>query len=300
MPNIRAFSLLIAIAAVTAVLALPAGASAKIVYSCGYNVCVVNDAGKKPTKLTRDGKKGKEYIYPAVSRNGKTLVVGRDSDLYVGLKGGKPVKRATTYWGMLAGFTRVRPDGNFYAYNEFAYTFPGPASHPYTGFQPATHKGKASADSSTQRAQASVGFTASGHLISVQRYGTEACAWVIATRDCEAGKGPIAVIPDSMSGAMFGPVFDTHPNGKLVVASIWQSNPGDVVKTLSSIALFDATSGALVRRLTTGTTEDFPSFSPDGSRVVYECGKGICVVPTKGGRAKVLVKRGGYPTWGKG
>jgi dipeptidyl aminopeptidase/acylaminoacyl peptidase len=78
------------------------------------------------------------------------------------------------------------------------------------------------------------------------------------------------------------------------------SRDGRVVATArGGIALFDAGTGALIRRLTTGAQDVAPSFSPDGSKVVFSRGQEIFVTAANGtpGTEKSIVKSGEQPVW---
>lgn len=77
------------------------------------------------------------------------------------------------------------------------------------------------------------------------------------------------------------------PDGRLVAAA------------RGGIALFDAGTGALVRRLSTGPVDVSPSFSPDGSKIVFSRGQEIFITAATAtpGTEKTIIKNGEQPTW---
>jgi hypothetical protein len=89
----------------------------------------------------------------------------------------------------------------------------------------------------------------------------------------------------SSGATLSGP--DGSPDGRLIA----------VVVGGTTVTLFDAATGVLVRTLGQGSQ---PSFSPDGSQVAFVSADGwISVVPTDGGTARKLVQ-GTSPAWGGG
>jgi len=77
----------LAIAAVTALPAAPAGGMSHIVYRCGpgfSNLCRIDPTSGAVTQLTRDGKpRGPVYAEPSYSRDGKKMTYTFGNDLYV-------------------------------------------------------------------------------------------------------------------------------------------------------------------------------------------------------------------------
>jgi hypothetical protein len=53
-----------------------------------------------------------------------------------------------------------------------------------------------------------------------------------------------------------------------------------------------------IRELTTGASDGYPSFSPNGRKVTFERAGSVRVIAAAGGRARRLVK-GTQPTWGR-
>jgi hypothetical protein len=279
-------------------LCMPVAASAKIVYGCGYNVCKSGDAGGSIKKLTKDGSKTKQYIYPAVSRNGKVIVVGQDENVYVSRNGRALKSQAKTYWESLLGFTRLSADGSWIAFNEFNYGFGSLA--PYTTVYASTHKGKAPSSSAHSVGVAGVGFTKDKQLMTTNGFGTTICAYSKTARACIAGR-ELAKMPADLAaqGYEFGPASDMSPNGKFVVTGLRGTTSAGELP--AKIAIFKVADGSLVRILTSGPNDEYPSYlGSGGGKVVYECGTSICVVSAGGGRAKRIIRSGSYPTWGVG
>jgi hypothetical protein len=78
------------------------------------------------------------------------------------------------------------------------------------------------------------------------------------------------------------------------------SPDGRVVATArGGIALFDAGTGGQLRQLTTGAADAAPSFSPDGSKVVFSRGQEIFVIAANGtpGSEQSIIKTGEQPVW---
>jgi hypothetical protein len=84
----------------------------------------------------------------------------------------------------------------------------------------------------------------------------------------------------------------TSPDGKRLAAV---SEPVPATEQTprrgsGSIVLFDATTGARLRTLTTGTRDSAPIFSPDGRQVAFNRGRDLYVIPVRGGKAKRLAR----------
>ncbi len=86
------------------------------------------------------------------------------------------------------------------------------------------------------------------------------------------------------------------PDGRLV-ALVRAPLTGGV---RGDIALYDVTTGALVRMLTAGGADGAPAFSPDGRQVAFDRRDAIWVIGVDGSNEKRIVTRGRSVAWGGG
>jgi hypothetical protein len=93
--------------------------------------------------------------------------------------------------------------------------------------------------------------------------------------------------PDCERGVGGGTTPAVSPDGRVIATAH------------GGIALFDAGTGALIRRLTTGAQDVAPSFSPDGSKVVFSRGQEIFLTAANAtpGAEKSIIKNGEQPVW---
>ncbi len=88
---------------------------------------------------------------------------------------------------------------------------------------------------------------------------------------------------------LWGPVGS--PNGRFVAAT-----RAPVKGFTGEIAIYDSTTGARVRSVTSGARDSQPSWSPDGTRIVFTRGGSLYVVPAAVGAARKIVA-GAQPIW---
>jgi hypothetical protein len=134
-----------------------------------------------------------------------------------------------------------------------------------------------------------VGFLGSGALLSSHYTLADDRHVICVVANPDDGLAPCA--PRIISSAVLS-MPDGSPDGRLIAAAVGTTADS------SAIDLFDAATGAPVRRLAPSGAS--PSFSPDGRQVAFSGPDGwIHVVPTSGGSARRLV-RGISPAWGGG
>ena len=90
------------------------------------------------------------------------------------------------------------------------------------------------------------------------------------------------------------------PDGKRLVATAYRSaeKVDNAVDAPGQLLLFDTATALPIRELTTGASDRYPSFSPDGRKVIFERSGSVRVIGASGGHAKRVVK-GAQPTWGR-
>src|SRR4051794_3311578 len=261
---------LLAMALVLA-LAAPAGA-ASIVSPCGVNLCRIDP--KKPkrvTHLTRDGKSGgPRYSSPSLSADGRTLAFLRAQDLMLADRDARRARKIDNG----VSLSWLSPDGHQAAFVKSISTIIAPGttypyySPPVYGFVPFLF---------VQGASESESHTVARSIITA---GWLRDRGMIATFRQE-GSGPrpddiCLMVPVGADGvcermlATDGPRTLSSPaasrDGRYLVAVAEPWSQGFDQKFAGAIALFDPTSGARLRDLTSGPADADPAFSPDGKQ----------------------------------
>jgi hypothetical protein len=294
----------LAIAAVTALPAAPAGGTSDIVYRCGpgfSNLCRIDPTSGAVTQLTRDGKPaGPLYAEPSYSRDGKKMTYTFGNDLYVA-RGDATHRRLLERRVVL---DRLSPDGNWVT---LAKILPDPVGGPCPGFicvgrsipylfiRPAG-PGKLE---TVARAVATVGWWRSRLMIDQQKSveeGQSIC--LLRTNTDFHCARDLAVDPIR---DLWGPAGS--PNGRYIAAAAApRPGPNETTTKLDGyIALYSAGTAQLVRNLTHGQHDSYPTWSPDGSLIAFNRGHSIYVIHADGsdaGRPRLLVRSGIQPTWG--
>lgn len=289
--------LLVLVAVALFGLAAPAAAST-IVYGCGSNLCQVHPDGSGRTQLTGNG----GYSSPSLSRDGRqlafiwrhaaylespgakqALALGVNSAMAVSIRpdGGRVAAiqyQAEVDGGLSPYLTLVDPDGG-----NFEIASRGPFT---TGWLGTTLLRDGYSDTSHQ---CRTGFIGDCSAYSICRFNVETGSCIANVAD-----DPVRDLSDP-SGS---------PDGKLVAATAspypddGSAHPDHAV---GAIALFDASTGKLVRDLTHGSDDSHPSFSPDGHQVAFDRGDGVYVIGagSAAGNAR-RVAAGTEPTWAAG
>ena len=89
-------------------------------------------------------------------------------------------------------------------------------------------------------------------------------------------------------------------DGRRLVATAYRSDEqvDNAVEAPGQLLLFDVASALPIRELTTGASDRYASFSPDGKQVIFERSGSVRTIGANGGRVKRVVK-GKQPTWGR-
>ena len=285
------------LAAAAFLAAAPAEAS-QLVYACGAqyeDLCRSGPDGQGQRRLTSDGRPGTDHVYrtPALSRDGRRFAYVVDSDLFVGPLGG-PYRRGIAQNAPL--LIRFRGDGQRFAVAEIAAVLNSTSLCSYDGSLEGSNEGRYCISSGVS---SGFDYLPNGRLVMARSGGTETQGRTVISLLRPEDGGPTGVERNLLSD----PVLNLEspavsPDGRLAA----------VVRTASGvrgeIALYDLSTGALVRRLTTGASDAAPSFAPDGSAVAFDResggGRSIWVVPVSGGRARRVVRHGRSVSWGGG
>jgi hypothetical protein len=298
--------------------AAPAQAKDVVVYVCGKDLCRVAPDGKGKQRLTRDGARTGPYSRPSISRTGRRLAYRK------GTRG--RVYTARVARRKLRGVRRIgpAPDGA-----RDATQFDVAISR--TGKRVLWVELRINALFRTidYRRFASA-FDGSGIEQVASSGGRPFVGWFDTTRVLREGLADsVESLPDAMTVDQglcvpdpeseqngtcgdHGPqaAYDPHgrhlrhphvsPNGKRLVATAYRTNEqiDDAVERPGQLLLFDVATALPMRELTRGPRDLYPSFSPDGRKVIFERSGSVRVIGAGGGNAKRIVK-GVQPTWGR-
>lgn len=294
--SVRTHGVLAAAMAAPMVLAAGEAAASKIVYSCAPDLCVASPETGASSPITTDGD-ASAYRYPSISRDGRRLAAARGgSDVTVGDYGRNLTEVVAGTRDM--NDVAIAPDGSgvgeshSYVENRYGCPFTGgclelvdlSATFYTRGVGP-------SAITRRYRGGGGVGFLGNGALLtSLYTLGDDThTICVVPDPAAEDAPCAAAVMSPTTLSAPAG-----SPDSRLIAAAVGAPEPSDV----TSVNLYDAATGALVRQLAANGTD--PAFSPDGKQVAYGGPEGwIYVAPTRGGASRRLVK-GVSPTWGGG
>jgi hypothetical protein len=295
-----------------ALLAPPAAAKEVVVYVCGKDLCRVAPDGRQKQRLTHGG----SYSRPSISRSGRRLAFRKGARVYtarVGEKRLKGVRRIGPAPGGPADATQfdvaLSRDGKRVAWVEQRVN---------VVFGTIDYRRYAAAfDGSGAEQVAASGGRPFVAFYDARRILREGLADSVEGRPDATTVDQGLCVPDPESAQNgtcgdHGPqaAFDPQarhlrhphvsPDGKRLVATAYRSGDqiDDAVERPGQLLLFDTATALPLRELTTGASDRYPSFSPNGRKVIFERARSVRVVPAAGGRAKRLVK-GTQPTWGR-
>jgi len=257
--------------------------ASRIVYSCGAEICVVNPESGAAQQLTTDGASS-PYRHPSVSRDGKRIAAARGDDVMAGDYGSNLTTRVAGTRDM--NDVAISPDGAAVAESHsYVVTRYG---CPLTGgclelVDKSGTEFTAGGAAFGHYGGGGVGFLGAGALLSSFYSAGDKLhgVCVVATPGLP---GAECVPRISAAETLSGP--DGSPDGALIAVAV-----------ANAVTLYDAATGAPVRKLADGAN---PAFSPDGRELAYVAPDGwINVVPTAGGKPRRLVE-GSSPSWGEG
>ncbi|MDO8188955.1 hypothetical protein Q5424_20100 [Conexibacter sp. JD483] len=293
----------IALLAAAATSARSEAATSKIVYACRPQLCVVDPATGISSPLTTDGSDDSPYYDPSLSADGTRMAARRHNDVLVGAASGN---LAESWGGAPQGTNDVAlsPDGSAVAESHtYVQNVNRLVCSPFSGCSlqlvlqdmSGTTWSRGVAGRGPTRGFSGgggVGFLGTGQLLisyyTISEDAHKVC--VVATPETPADP-PCGATAREVGATLSWP--EGSRDGKLIAAAKGPARGGGP----SSVALYDAASGAFLRTVATGTA---PAFSPDGATIAYQSADGwIELVPTAGGAARRLV-RGTMPTWSAG
>jgi WD40-like Beta Propeller Repeat len=299
-------------------LAAPAEAKDVVVYVCGKDLCRVAPDGSQRQRLTRDGARSGPYSRPSISQRGRRLAFRK------GTRG--RVYTARVAARRLRGVRRIGPapdgprdatqfdvalsrDGRRVAWVELRIN---------VVFRTIDYRRYAAAfdGSGIEQVAASGGRPFVGFFDN-RRILREGLADSVESRpDAQTvDQGLCVPDPESEQNGTCGDqgpqaAFDPqarhlrHPHvsrdGRRVVATAYRTDDqvDNSVEQPGQLLLFDVSTALPVRELTTGASDLYPSFSPDGRRVIFERSGSVRTIGVNGGRVRRVVK-GVQPTWGR-
>lgn len=291
--RVRTLAGALLVAALVALLASGEARASKIVFACGSDLCAVDPDSGASARITRDGRSS-PYRLPSVTRDGRRVAAARGNDVVVGRYGTALTDRWTSERDI--NDVAIAPDGSgvgeshSYVVNRYGCPLTGGCLElvdmSATSYTPA---GGPSEGTRSYPGGGGVGFLGRALLSSRYLIGDDThriCA-VADPAATDASCETRIVSPTTLSGP------DGSPDGKLIAAAVGEPAPSEA----TTVTLFDAATGAVVRRLGAGGS---PTFSPDSRHVAYVGSDGwIRVVATRGGGSRRLV-RGVSPAWGGG
>jgi hypothetical protein len=258
--------------------------SSVIVYGCAPNLCRVNPDGTGMTQLTSDGQSGTSLAYggPSLSRDGSKLAFAFDNHIFVSdvNANNRSAPMATT--GLVA---LMRPDGGQLA--ELEQTLSNPPIQLCTYNLDGTGR-------NCPYGTPSAGWAPDNNLLISTQPGLASNEQICHV--AAAANQPCSdVRADDPANDLYDPAVS--PDGSTLAVTVAGGIGGLVT---GHIALYDYATAQFERNLTSGTNDDHPAWSPDGSQIAFDRGSGIYVTNATGapGSEHQLVAQGNSPTWG--
>jgi hypothetical protein len=260
--------------------------SSVIVYDCAPNLCRIAPDGTGMTHLTSDGQAGTSMAYggPSLSRDGSKLAFAFNNHIFVSdvNANNRGAPFATTGLSAL-----MRPDGGQVA--ELEQTLANPP------IQLCTYNLDGSGRN-CQYATPSAGWAPDNNLLISTQPGLASNEQICHVSAAVNDNQPCSdVRADDPANDLFDPAVS--PNGSTLAVTVAGGIGGSVT---GHIALYNYATGQFERNLTSGTNDDNPVWSPDGSQIAFVRGSSIFVTAATGapGSEHQLVAQGNSPTWG--
>jgi Tol biopolymer transport system component len=281
-----------------AAVASPAPA-AQLTYTCGAqyeDICLSAPNGADQRRFSRDGRPGTDHTYraPELSPDGRRLGYVVDSDLFIrDLRTGEVAHAVQQNSPLLI---RFRDDGARFAVGEIAAVLNSTSLCSYNTDLSGRNEGRYCIATGIS---SGFDYLPDGRLAIARGGGTATAGRSVISLLRPEDGGPTGVERD----LLVDPVLNLEspavsPDGRL--AAVVRTASG----TRGEIALYDLTTGALLRRLTTAPSDGAPAFAPDGSAVAFDRdragGRSIWVVSVRGGKPRRVVSHGRSPSWGGG
>jgi hypothetical protein len=259
-----------------------AAAASTVVYQCGSDVCATDPAAPAPRTLARDVR------LAGITRDGSAVA-------WVDASGNVVKAGQVVYTGSIGNEPQMSPDGT-----QMLWWYAGPSVFigEFAVYIDQLVFGQPTAGVSYCDCATTHGYLGAATPIAAFPAGTEGRGSPSEICTLSAGGGSsscVQVLATDARGDLDFPAGS--PDGQLIVAALAMPPGSDTAA--GRLALYSATSGALVRDLTTGTQDTTPQFSPDGRSVVFDRAGQIVTHDLQTGAEKVLGP-GHYPFWGAG
>ena len=248
-------------------------------------------------QLTRDGDpsgtNSRRYSGVALTRDGRRLAYVFDSDVFTRELAGGPARQSTQPF--VPVLVRFRADGARYVVAETSLIV-GTEVCSYNTDLSGTNDGRYCLASGVS---SGMDYLPDGRILMASSGGS-----------AENGRSVIELLrPEDGMGSGVERVLVRDPEVNLESPSV--SPDGRFVAviraplsggTRGDVAIYDLTTGALTRVLTSGGADAAPAFSPDGTQVAFDRGDAIWVTRATGapGSERRIVARGRSVAWGGG